>query len=196
MVQKEKKIMKKQKMQLLIVFGLLIIIICGYFGLKTYNDKKEKESSSKEETYTVSDFNVSDVVKLNVVYGESNLTFIQEDGTWYDEEDRTLDIDESTISSMLTGINNIKSENCLTNPVLSDYGLDTPTQVITVSTASDDYVFYFGSENDIISEYYFYLNNSDKIYTLDSSNVTAFQISLDDYIVKTTDTSTDTTTEE
>ncbi len=175
--------MKKQKIQLFVLFGLLLIALGGYLGLKSYNEKKD---NTPAETTEITAFTLvtDEVTAFSYDYEGEVYSFIKEDESWICEDDASIDIDESQISSMLGKMANITSDIAIEDVTdFEQYGLATPSKIITLTTGEEEYKLNLGDYNELISAYYIQVDGQDTVYTTTSYLYTAFDVMPQDLAV-------------
>ncbi len=92
-----------------------------------------------------------------------------------------LDVDSiDSFSYMVDGITysyqkNGEAEEALTDyDDLSDYGLDSPQNSITVTCGETSKTFAIGDYNEMLAEYYLKVDGDDSVYLVDSTLMNAF----------------------
>lgn len=183
--------MKKSSM--IIGIGLLILCVGGYFGVKAYNNNETK----KEEAKKMSPIEViaADVTGMSYVYDGVTMAFQKEGENWVYSEDASIDINEETIDGMIEEACAVTSTQIVTAENLSDYGFDTPETTITLTTANGTTEIVVGMYNEMIAQYYMSINGSLDMYLIDGMLVSSFANTLENLIVKETE-STETETAE
>lgn len=183
--------MHRQRKQFIAVIAILVIFIGAYVGMHMYNNKQEKKTAAKEEadkTY-ITKVKAEDITAFSYQYSEGTLTFTKADDTWSCKEDENVDIDESKVTTLLGNLENLEAEEIVENPEdLSDYGFDTPTNVITFTTEEGTTTLTVGMENSIISQYYVSADSSEKLYLVSTAMPEAFQKPLQDLVTEDTET--------
>lgn len=168
--------MKRQKMQLFLLLGALLIAAGGYFGLKYLNGRTSENQAADSEV-TVLALTVDDITGFSYDYDGTTYSFVKEDGNWLYEGDKTLDLDESQVSSLLGSVVKITSANEITGVEdLTQYGLSAPARTVTLRTADKDYTLQFGDYNSMISKYYLKLEDGENVYTTSGYRYTSFDI--------------------
>ena len=76
-----------------------------------------------------------------------------------------------------------------------DYGFDTPSRVVTITTTSGTSSLTFGMKNEMLEQYYVKTSESSKIYLVDSQIYTTFDKTTDDFKKAETDSETDSETD-
>lgn len=175
--------MQKQKKQLLVMVILLVIGILVYAGIGVYNKKQEEKQAAEEEAnkITVTDMNCDDITSFSYQYEGELLEFVKEDGTWYYKADKSISIDQDVITSMLETASGLDAETAVTDyDTLSDYGLDTPSNTITMADGTNTVTLLLGNKNEMLSQYYVKREEEDTVYLVSVSLETVFGKSVGD----------------
>ncbi len=175
--------MKKQKIQLLILAVVCLLCVGAYFGARYLGTAEEKEET---ETFTATDFSVSDVIEL-IVSGDYPLNFTKDNEVWKNAQDRNASISQSMVESLLTQIHHVTSDTCIENPEdLGQYGLDEPSMTITVTLKNgSSIILNIGDANGMTGDYYLQVEGNTSVYTLSPSVVSAFEKTPEDFIEET-----------
>lgn len=175
--------MKKQKIQLLILAVVCLLCVGAYFGARYLGTAEENEET---ETFTATDFSVSDVIEL-IVSGDYPLNFTKDNDVWKDAQDRNASISQSMVESLLTQIHHVTSDTCIENPEdLGQYGLDEPSMTITVTLKNgSSIILNIGDANGMTGDYYLQVEGNTSVYTLSPSVVSAFEKTPEDFIEET-----------
>lgn len=190
--------MDGQKKQFIGICVLVVLCVAAYFGLKFYNEKAaEKEQqdadSKKIEAVTIE----TDKIKsFSYQVAGNTLTFEKEEGTWYYQPDHTINIDQSAISSMLSAVEKVTAEEKLEAVEdASEYGFDSPTNVLTFELEDGTRTITIGMQNDITNEYYIMDNNSSAIYIVNDGLTSTFSKAIED-VTAAEEVTEESTTEE
>lgn len=175
--------MKKQKIQLLILAVVCLLCVGAYFGARYLGNVEENEET---ETFTATDFSVSDVIEL-IVSGDYPLNFTKDNEVWKNAQDRNASISQSMVESLLTQIHHVTSDTCIENPEdLGQYGLDEPSMTITVTLKNgSSIILNIGDANGMTGDYYLQVEGNTSVYTLSPSVVSAFEKTPEDFIEET-----------
>ncbi len=186
--------MEKQKKQFIVVLILLIVAVAAYLLLHVYNDKKEAKEEAEEDadTITITDFDTDDVTAFSYQLNGETLSFTKDGDNWLYDGDTSLDLDEDSITSMLLAVSNLTTEEALEEyDSLSDYGLDTPSNTITVTTADGTITLLAGNQNEITNSYYMMTGDSDTVYLISTDLNSTFGSAVDDLIAEEEETETE-----
>ena len=189
-----KEDMEKQKKQFIVVLILLVVAVAAYLILHVYNDKKEAKEEAEEDadTITITDFDTDDVTAFSYQLNGETLSFTKDGDNWLYDGDTSLDLDEDSITSMLSAVSNLTTEEALEEyDSLSDYGLDTPSNTITVTTADGTITLLAGNQNEITNSYYMMTGDSDTVYLISTDLNSTFGSAVDDLIAEEEETETE-----
>lgn len=191
----------KKTQKLLALLCALVVLIGVYYGVVNY--VKSSEEAALAETELLLDETASDIagVAFTTQEGEK-AAFTMSDDTWSLTSDTSFDVDESVLDSMVTDLTGIEVLETLTEiEDLSEYGLDDPINVITITKTDGSTIkIALGNENATTSMYYVYLNDdTDTVYCISTDLISTFDMSLESmrYVEEETeDAAEDTTTED
>ena len=180
--------MNKQKKQLLLLLLVLIIAIVAFLFVSKMPDEDETEEAV---SYTVTDLEAENVSKLVFTNDTGTYTLTkQEDGTWTYEGDKTLDMDETAVESLISKVSALTSEDKIEQVEdVSGYGLDEPAITILVSDGINSYTLLVGDYNDVTYTYYICLENDvETVYTTTSYSISSFQNGIDSLVAEEEET--------
>lgn len=178
--------MKKQKKQLIALCILLLICIVAWVGLTKWNKSQEQKKQEEEEAskVTVTDVATEDVNAFSYQYNNETLSFVKEDDTWYYEADKSISLDQDTMETLAATAAQLTAEQKIKDyEDLSEYGLDTPLNTITLTTGDGTTTLLIGNKNDMLSQYYVKTDQSDSIYLAGSAVYTTYQKGIADLTV-------------
>ena len=178
--------MKKQKKQLIALCILLLICIVAWVGLTKWNKSQEQKKQEEAEAskVTVTDVNTEDVNAFSYQYNNETLSFVKEDDTWYYEADKSISLDQDTMETLIATTAQLTAEQEIKDyEDLSEYGLETPSNTITLTTGDGTTTLLIGNKNDMLSQYYVKTNQSDSIYLAGSAVYTTYQKGIADLTV-------------
>ncbi len=178
--------MKKQKKQLIALCILLLICSVAWVGLTKWNKSQEQKKQEEEEAskVTVTDVNTEDVNAFSYQYNNETLSFVKEDDTWYYEADKSISLDQDTMETLIATTAQLTAEQEIKDyEDLSEYGLETPSNTITLTTGDGTTTLLIGNKNDMLSQYYVKTDQSDSIYLAGSAVYTTYQKGIADLTV-------------
>lgn len=191
--------MKKQKIQIITLLAAVVLLCAAYAGIRYYNDRQEEKEAEKEKagTITVTDFEVSDITKFSYQLEGQTLSFTKEGENWHYDGDSSVDIDEDAVETLLSKAINVTAEETVTEyDSLEDFGLETPSNTITITTEEGDTTLLIGNQNEITNQYYLKKADSDVIYLVGSAVATGFNKTVEGLTAEEEETETEETTEE
>ena len=179
--------MKKKRIQLIVLIIICLLSIGAYFLVK-HLDLSETEETAPEAA-VVTDFSSGEVKSLSAT-GAHTLNFVKEDDTWYNADDREMNLDQTEISALINNIDHITTDTVVETPEnLAEYGLDNPAGTITaVLENGSSVILHVGNKNDITGDYYVRLEGNSQVYAVSSYIVTAFDREAADFIEETPET--------
>ena len=170
-----------------LVSAVVVLVVLGgvYVGLNTYVSKEEKtESSSEEESKTeVFSVKTDDIKSLGFIVDKKAVTFEKKDDSWVKKDETDFPVNQTTLDSAASAIETVEADRVLKNvDNLTEYGLDSPSNTITVDTSDGTTKFNIGDENTSTNQYYITKDDDDNtVYVVAASTVTPFMDSLYDY---------------
>jgi hypothetical protein len=177
----------KNKTVKMVLSVVVLIALCGaYVGVKTYVAKQEeKENAEEEEDETVSIFSAStdDMTSIKFLIDKKEVTFEKTDDEWVKSDDVQFPVDQDKLDELAGALNDLTAQRVLEDVTdLSEYGLDSPDNTITVTTDEEECVIRVGEENDSVSQYYVKKNDDDTtVYLVAAASITPFMDELYDY---------------
>ncbi|MBO5209232.1 MAG: DUF4340 domain-containing protein [Lachnospiraceae bacterium] len=174
--------MKRQKIQMLILCGLLLVLVAAFFAIRNYNNHQAEENT-EEAAYTVLALTEADVKEFSFTGGSETISLIKSDSGWSAVADETTQLDQDTVSSLLSNVLNIQAEIQIEDVTdFSQYGFDDPLATVTLKLQDDTvYEIIFGHYNEVTAQYYLRLDGSNTVYVLSTNLGYHFQISLDGF---------------
>ena len=155
-----------------------------------FNKKEEAKKEQQEQQAQMEVTNFSGELK-SITYkndsGKVQLRKKKEQG--YFAGDTKTELDQSYLDTMESEILGLTAERELENPdELKYYGLDAPAYTIrAVDEEGNQMTIYIGNSSD--SEYYFTVDDKEKVYVGGSTLVSSIQYEKDQLIKKDTDDS-------
>ena len=171
--------MKKQKKQFFIIICILVLCVGGYLVAKNLPDKEETTVGT--ESHTVTSIVQDNVTGLSYLYEGDIVDLVKEDGVWKSNEDKSLSLDQTAISNMLSYVCSITTDTVIENPEsVSEFGLTNPENTICLTLADGSSVqLLVGDYLDIAEAYYAQLAGDTNVYTIANYIPSTFSKSLD-----------------
>ena len=170
-----------------LVSAVVVLAVLGgvYVGLNTYVSKEEQTESSSEEENKTEVFSVKtdDIKSLEFIVDKKETTFEKKDDSWVKKDETAFPVNQTTLDSAASAIEKVEADRVLKKvDDLTEYGLDSPSNTITVDTSDGTTKFNIGDENTSTNQYYITKDDDDNtVYVVAASTVTPFMDSLYDY---------------
>lgn len=170
-----------------LVSAVVVLAVLGgvYVGLNTYVTKEEStESSSEEGSKTeVYSAKTDDIKSLEFIIDKKDTVFEKKDDSWVKKDETAFPVNQTTLDSAASALEKVEADRVLENvDDLTEYGLDSPSNSVTVTTDDGTTKFNIGDENTSTNQYYIVKDDEDStVYVVSSSTVTPFMNSLYDY---------------
>lgn len=169
-----------------LVSAVVVLAVLGgvYVGLNTYVTKEESTESSEEESKTeVYSVKTDDIKSLEFIIDKKDTVFEKKDDYWVKKDETAFPVNQTTLDSAASALEKVEADRVLENvDDLTEYGLDSPSNSVTVTTDDGTTKFNIGDENTSTNQYYIAKDDEDStVYVVSSSTVTPFMNSLYDY---------------
>lgn len=169
--------MKNRKKALIIAMICLAAAAVLYLLVVKMNQKEaNSESDDSDDSLVISSVDSGQITAISYEKDGKSLSFIKEDGTWYDAEDKKFPVNQDSLTTMTNTLGAVSATRKLEKPeALSEYGLDSP--VLTVRyTASDgkEAEFIVGDTNDAAGGAYLKISGDDVVYLVSSDFADSF----------------------
>lgn len=188
--------MKKKGLPLVIALVCLLVLCVGYVCLVRYNDKQKKAESA--DAISVLNLKADDVGKIAYEIDGEKVSFTKDGDGWTLDSDATFEVDADKVDSLISSITSMTATRKMEDVSdLSEYGLDAPGQMVTLTDADgNETTICWGSNNATTGDDYVYCTEDDKVvYTVVSSVQSSLGSSVEDYRA-TEETTTEEVTEE
>ena len=170
-----------------LVSAVVVLAVLGgvYMGLNTYVSKEEKTKSSSEEESKTEVFSVKtdDIKSLEFIVDKKEVTFEKKDDSWVKKDETAFPVNQTTLDSAASAIEKVEADRVLEDVEdLTEYGLDSPSNTVTVDTADGTTKLNIGDENTSTNQYYISRDDDDStVYVVAADTVSPFMDSLYDY---------------
>ncbi|WP_075678413.1 DUF4340 domain-containing protein [Roseburia sp. 831b] len=185
--------MQKQRKQFVITVVILLVLVLAYIGIHIYNQKQEekKEKEEKENEITVTELDTDDMTAFSYQVSGETLSFTKDGDEWVYDQDTSLDLDEDVVNGMIEKAASLTADDSFDDyDSLADYGLDQPSNTITLTTKESTTTLYLGNQNAMTSQYYLMTGDGETVYAVDNTLSTTFSKTVDS-LVKEEDTQTE-----
>ncbi len=158
----------------------LVALICLYFWYDHYQKSKEGSEADTEQSIDLATVDTEQVDSLHYVGSAADLTFVLKADAWVVKDDTERPINQEHITSILNAIKALKADRVIMESPdnLSDYGLEQPQSVLTVTMKDQQAVTVkLGNKAVDASGYYGLVNEDGTVYLLPTGLGTALQYS-------------------
>lgn len=185
--------MEKQKKQLLLMIALLVVVIVAFVGISAIPEEEEEESV----VHQITNLEAENVTKLVYTFDEVHVKLTKSGEEWLNEEDKSMDLDEDAILTMIEKVSSLTSEDKIEKVEdAGQYGLTEATKTVLISDGTTSYTLIIGDYNDMTATYYVCLEDDmSTVYTTTSTKVNAFNTTVEELVVEE-ETTTEEVTEE
>ena len=176
---------RSQKKTLFVLLGILLllaVILVAIFAIRQSRAQAEEEEEAAREAASV--ITAQEAVYTDISYdnGSTSLSFHQEeDGTWVWADDPEFPLDDSTITSIVDLLTNLKPQQTITDgDTLEAYGLDQPVASLTATESNGQTLtIALGNTTTDGNSYYMLMNGdestvyiiADTLYTYMSETI-------------------------
>ena len=170
-----------------LVSAVVVLAVLGgvYVGINSYVSKEESAESSSEEENKTEVFSVKtdDIKSLEFIIDKKDTTFEKKDDSWVKKDETAFPVNQTTLGSAASALEKVEADRVLEKvDDLTEYGLDSPSNSVTVTTADGTTKFNIGDENTSTNQYYISKDDEDStVYVVAADTVTPFMNSLYDY---------------
>lgn len=185
---------KKQIIQFTVLLLFILVLAGAYFGVRSYNDRQEeqKKQQEAEAKITITSFQPDSVTAISYDYDGTEYSFTKEEDHWKETEDTGITIDQDAFQQFLQSAGSITSDQEVQPEEDEDYGFDTPSRTVTITTTSGTSSLTFGMKNEMLDQYYIKTSESSKIYLVEASVFAVFEKTAEDFRQEETQTDTET----
>lgn len=153
----------------------LLIVAGGSFGaflvVKNRSDKETEKQVSELADNVLFSFDSDSITEINFDCPDGQYkAVVNDDGDWK-LDDGEFALDQTYMNALLTLVSDFSAE---TNYGEADsskksmYGLENPSETITLSDGTNNYKIYVGNISPTNDYYYIMVEGKDKVYTVDS----------------------------
>ena len=165
--------MSRELKRVILMILVLVALVGSYFLVKNWNEQKqEKEKAEAQESNViVRETDPEDIIELSYMVNGEEIAFTKKDDTWVSEKDNAIDIDENAITTLLQSLSSVQAQSTISknNVDLEGFGLEKPTNIIKVTTASGTDTYSFGIKNSITGQYYLRMNEDADVYCVSTT---------------------------
>ena len=175
--------MTKQKRQFLVLLVFLVLCVIAYYFVSKYEANAVKQGTEEETEITVAQIDPDKIQAFSYIVDQTTYSYTKEDDKWVCENDKSLKLDKDAVQNLLTALKSVAAKEKLESyDSLSDYGLDQPSNTITVSDGEETTTFYIGNYNDMMQEYYLKIEGDDAVFLTDATLSDTFSVKPDSLV--------------
>lgn len=175
--------MKKVR-NLVVALAILVVLGVVYFFAKQGLFEEKDET---EEAVAVTGMSADDIQEISFKLGEDTVKFTKTEESWKLDSDANFPVDEEKLGTVLDAVADLEAIRELTDAEdASEYGLDNPTNTITVKDTDGEEVSL--NIGDSASTGDIYVNSTAKegiVYTVSSSFSSQFDKNVYDFAQST-----------
>lgn len=174
--------MKRQGRNLILLIVLLAVLAAGYIGLKQYNGRQQDKDTGQPGEVLV-DIARDDILRFSYVYEGETYSFEKVDASWVSTADPSLNLKQSCLDYLAGKFIRIVAQSTITDVTdMSQYGLETPANILHWETDQKSYTYHIGDYNSFANVYYICEPDSNTVYVVTSSLGTGFDYSMADLV--------------
>lgn len=177
--------MKKKTANLVGAVVVLAVLSGAYAGVRFYAEKQEEKEQESEETETVKLMSIGtdDMKSLGFFIDNHEVTFEKDGDDWIKSDEKDFPVNQDKLTEAAGTLYSVEADRALEDVEdLSEYGLDDPSNTITVTTEEEKTVLQVGEKNTSTGQYYIKMEGDDStVYVVESSVVEPFMKNLYDY---------------
>ena len=179
--------MKKQKLQLAVMAVMIVCALVCLLLLQRHNESRQKEEA-KQTDRVIDAFEVSSITAFSYETGGTTWSYEKTGDGWICKNNEQLSLDESKIESLLGNVGSVTaSDELLDVEDFGQYGLDQPSNRVTIVTDDQTVTYSIGDYNSIVYGYYVRRNDEDHLYIVSGGVATAFTGEADEYALEEED---------
>lgn len=173
--------MKKQKRQLMLMLGILVVMIVAYVMVST-----SKKAEAVASGYEVVGLSAEEVTRLIFTNESGTISLVKDNDIWICDDHKEVEINSEKVEQLLSNVALLSSEDLIEDVEdLKIYGLENPAGTIMVSNKDRKYTIFVGDFNDTLGMYYICLEeNPNMVYTAQRSAIDSFDVTLEELLVE------------
>lgn len=168
---------------------VIVIVVIGLLGGGVYFLTRPEEEHGLGEVFTDDDvvkifsYASDELIGADVTNKYGSYSLYREDGTWNLAGFEGVNLNAAAIDTLVFTFQNITSDSRIAEAPdnLSDFGLDSPEAVLTLTTVNGAKTFYIGDETPGGYGSYFNTDSSTDVYVMKSYLVDVINLVAKDY---------------
>lgn len=180
--------MKKQKTQLMVIALLIVSAVVSLLSLQRHNDREQQREEDEAAAIVMDAIEVGSITAFSYEMDGTTWRYEKSGDGWICKNNEQLTLDTSKIESLLGNVSSITASDTLTDVEnLGEYGLDQPSNRITIVTDDQTVTYSIGDYNSMIYGYYVRRNDEDQVYIVSGGIATAFTGEAAEYVAEEED---------
>jgi len=174
----------KKKGITLAVSGAILVILAGMLIVVKKTDIF-KEEEVEEEVYNLVFAEKDDVCKISYLVEEETVTLEKDGENWIVSGMSDKKLDNTKVENVISSAVNVSTSTVIDSPDnLAEYGLDDPSNTISLTLNDGSVEKYYIGDKEEINGGYFATNGDGKVYVIAASYVNNVAKSVDDLLEK------------
>lgn len=175
--------MKKKTVKLVSAVVVLGVLCAAYEGVNFYvTSQEEKETEENDTSVDLVSLEADDITAVSFTADQNKVEFDKKDDSWTEKSDANFPVNQDTVDSAVKGVASLTADQEISDVEdMSQYDLDNPQNIITLTTADGDTSLQIGMESSN-NQYYVKKEDDDKnVYLVSSSSIEPFMGTLYDF---------------
>ena len=175
--------MKKKTVKLVSAVVALGVVCGAYVGVNSYVSSQEaKEAEEEDKSVDLVKLKADDVTAVSFKADDADVEFDKKDDSWTEKSDADFPVNQDTVDNAVKGVASLTADQEISDVEdLSQYDLDDPQNMITLTTADGDTTLQVGMESSN-NQYYVKKADDDKnVYLVSSTSLEPFMGGLYDF---------------
>lgn len=175
--------MKKKTVKLVSAVVVLGVLCAAYEGVNFYvTSQEEKETEENDTSVDLVSLEADDITAVSFTADQNEVEFDKKDDSWTEKSDANFPVNQDTVDSAVKGVASLTADQEISDVEdMSQYDLDNPQNIITLTTADGDTSLQIGMESSN-NQYYVKKEDDDKnVYLVSSSSIEPFMGTLYDF---------------
>lgn len=175
--------MKKKTVKLVSAVVILGVLCAAYEGVNFYvTSQEEKETEENDTSVDLVSLEADDITAVSFTADQNEVEFDKKDDSWTEKSDANFPVNQDTVDSAVKGVASLTADQEISDVEdISQYDLDNPQNIITLTTADGDTSLQIGMESSN-NQYYVKKADDDKnVYLVSSTSIEPFMGTLYDF---------------
>ena len=175
--------MKKKTVKLVSAVVVLGVLCAAYEGVNFYvTSQEEKETEENDTSVDLVSLEADDITAVSFTADQNEVEFDKKDDSWTEKSDANFPVNQDTVDSAVKGVASLTADQEISDVEdMSQYDLDNPQNIITLTTADGDTSLQIGMESSN-NQYYVKKADDDKnVYLVSSTSIEPFMGTLYDF---------------